>query len=415
MALGLNFGTVADNDGETLFSAFTKINTILSTTTKLSNGDLEFNGVKFGEGNGSLSTNLAIGKDAGINLSPIQDVQGDLNVLVGLESGKNTTSGRANTFVGVACGRANTSGNYNSYVGANTGKSATGSYNAFFGQAAGENNTDGYFNTFIGYTTGQNSTTGSYGTFVGSLAGFNNGGQYNTFLGQAAGYSNQGGSANTFLGQNSGFYTTSGGSNTFVGANAGQANIADNNITCLGSQSAATGSNQIQLGAGSTTCYTNGAVQNRSDLRDKADVRDTVLGLDFISKLRAVDYKWDMREDYKDEAPLPLDINATDEEKLAHKIASENWLESVKLDNLTHNGSNKRSRYHHGLIAQEVQDVINETGIDFGGFQDHKVQGGQDVLSIGYSELIAPMIKAIQELSLEVKSLKSEIELLKAI
>ena len=79
------------------------------------------------------------------------------------------------------------------------------------------------------------------------------------------------------------------------------------------------------------------------------------------------------------------------------------WLESVKLDNLTHDGTHTRNRYHHGLIAQEVQDL----GIDFGGFQDHKINGGQDVLSIGYDELIAPMIKAIQEL-------KAEIELLKA-
>jgi hypothetical protein len=403
MALGLNFGTGADNDGETLFSAFTKINTILSTTTKLSNGDLEFNGIKFGKGNNTISSNIAIGENAGGQIST-----GYQNLFIGDNAGKSTTTGIANVDIGVGAGEFNISGLYNSFIGVNAGRYSSGSFNAFLGQAAGENSASVYNSTFIGNAAGYNSTTGSYGTFVGNVAGYNNTGQYNTFLGQAAGYSNQGGSANTFLGQNSGFYTTSGGSNTFVGANAGQANIADNNVTCLGTASSATGSNQIQLGSGATTCYTNGAVQNRSDLRDKADVRDTVLGLDFISKLRAVDYKWDMREDYKDEAPLPLDINATDEEKLAHKIASENWLESVKLDNLTHNGSNKRSRYHHGLIAQEVQDVINETGIDFGGFQDHKVQGGQDVLSIGYGELIAPMIKAIQEL-------KAEIELLKAI
>ena len=36
--------------------------------------------------------------------------------------------------------------------------------------------------------------------------------------------------------------------------------------------------------------------------------------------------------------------------------------------------------------------------MDFGGFQDHAVNGGQDVLSLGYMELIAPLIKAVQEL-----------------
>ena len=403
MALGLNFGTGADNDGETLFSAFTKINTILSTTTKLSNGDLEINSVKIGKGNNTISSNLVIGENTGNAITT-----GYQNLFIGSNSGKSATTALANVSIGIGAGEFNVSGQYNTYLGVNAGRYALGGNNAFFGQAAGENSADVFNSTFIGKQAGYNSTTGSYGTFIGNLAGYNNTGQYNTFLGQAAGYSNQGGSANTFLGQNTGYYTASGGGCTFVGSNAGQANINNNNVTCLGTQSAATGDNQIQLGAGITTCYTNGAVQNRSDLRDKADVRDTVLGLDFISKLRAVDYKWDMREDYKYEAPLPLDVNATDEEKLAHKIASENWLESVKLDNLTNDGTHKRTRYHHGLIAQEVQDVINETGIDFGGFQDHKVQGGQDVLSIGYGELIAPMIKAIQEL-------KAEIELLKAI
>ena len=407
MALGLNFGTGADNDGETLFSAFTKINNFLSSTTVLGNGDLQLNSVTIGKGNGSQGTNLVIGQNAGISLLPIDNTQGDLNVFIGINSGSYTTTGRTNTFVGVESGISNVAGSYNAYFGTQAGKYQIGSFNTFIGNSSGLNNI-GQNNTFLGQGAGQIGTSGSYGTFVGQAAGFNNTGQYNTFLGQAAGYSNQAGGSNTFLGQNAGFYTTSGGSCTFVGANAGQANVADNNVTCLGTQSAATGSNQIQLGAGITTCYTNGAVQNRSDLRDKADVRDTVLGLDFISKLRAVDYKWDMREDYKYEAPLPLDVNATDEEKLAHKIASDDWLESVKLDNLTNDGTHKRTRYHHGLIAQEVQNVINETGIDFGGFQDHKVQGGQDVLSIGYGELIAPMIKAIQEL-------KAEIELLKAI
>ena len=48
------------------------------------------------------------------------------------------------------------------------------------------------------------------------------------------------------------------------------------------------------------TTYVYGTVQNRSDSRDKADVRDTVLGLDFINKLRPVDFKWDLREQYID-------------------------------------------------------------------------------------------------------------------
>src|SRR3546814_13145999 len=72
------------------------------------------------------------------------------------------------------------------------------------------------------------------------------------------------------------------------------------------------GANQVQLGDSATTSYVYGTVQNRSDARDKADIRDTQLGLDFIKALRPVDYRWDMREDYLKEAigkppesPLP--------------------------------------------------------------------------------------------------------------
>ena len=52
-------------------------------------------------------------------------------------------------------------------------------------------------------------------------------------------------------------------------------------------------------------------------------------------------------------------------------------------------------------------DCAIDAGIDFGGFQDHSTNGGDDVLSIGYEELIAPMIKAIQELKAIVEELKS--------
>lgn len=139
-------------------------------------------------------------------------------------------------------------------------------------------------------------------------------------------------------------------------------------------------------------------------MRDKADVRDTQLGLAFINALRPVDYKLDMRDDYKPPQPeIPED--PTDPE---YKIALSEWREACKLSNLTHDGSKKRLRYHHGLIAQEVKAVLDAQGIDFGGYQDHKIKGGDDVLSIGYDELIAPLIKSIQELTARIAQLEAK-------
>lgn len=153
------------------------------------------------------------------------------------------------------------------------------------------------------------------------------------------------------------------------------------NSTGVGANSTVTGSNQVQLGDSATTTYAYGAVQSRSDERDKTEIRDTLLGLDFINSLRAVDYKWDFREDYLD---TPLKSNIRD---------------AVK------DGSKKRNRFHHGLIAQEVKATAEKLGVDFGGYQDHSINGGHDVKSLGYEEFIGPIIKAIQEVDAKVEAL----------
>jgi hypothetical protein len=50
---------------------------------------------------------------------------------------------------------------------------------------------------------------------------------------------------------------------------------------------------------------------------------------------------------------------------------------------------------------------MDAMGVDFGGYQDHKINGGEDVLSIGYDEMIAPLVKAIQELKAEFDAYKA--------
>ena len=163
----------------------------------------------------------------------------------------------------------------------------------------------------------------------------------------------------------------------------------------------------MQLGNSLTTTYAYGAVQGRSDIRDKADVRDTTLGLDFIMALRPVDFKWDLRESYNTPPPVVPSSEATEEEKANYKLQLEQWAQANDINNIVHDGTHKRSRYHHGLIAQEVKQVLDDKGIDFGGYQDHAIKGGKDVKSIGYNELIAPLIKAIQELKKEFDEYKA--------
>lgn len=244
--------------------------------------------------------------------------------------------------------------------------------------------------SLTGFTTSSNTALG-----VNALVSLTSG-TSNTAIGPGALYSNTSGIGNAAIGNFALGYNTSGTGNTAFGDSAGSGVITYNNTSCFGSDAQVTGSNQVQLGNSGTTTYVYGTVQNRSDERDKADVTDTVLGLDFILTLRPVDYKLDMREDYK--TPMPTDP--------AEMPA---WIEANKLSNIVRDGSKKRTRKHHGFLAGEVKAAADMLGVDFGGYQDHSINGGEDVKSLGYDELIAPMVKAMHELKAEIEALKIQL------
>jgi len=312
-----------------------------------------------------------------------------------------------NTAIGDQALDANTTGFENVAVGHRALTSnTTGDYCTAIGADALYSNTSANYNTAVGTDAAVLTSTGISNTAVGASAlTYNVSGSFNTAFGTAALYDATGG-ANVAVG----YYALSSietvSNNTAIGHQALKDDTGISNSSALGANTAVTGSNQVQLGDSSTTTYVYGTVQNRSDARDKADIRDTELGLDFIMSLRPVDYKWDYRETYKTAAP-EKPIKGTPEAQQEYAAKMEQWRQQNNLSNITPNGSNKRSRYHHGLIAQEVKAVMNAKGIDFGGYQDHSVNGGDDVLSIGYDELIAPLIKAIQELKAEIEELKA--------
>jgi hypothetical protein len=278
-------------------------------------------------------------------------------------------TGSSNTALGIAAGDSYTSGTNNVAVGVDALTSATSGSN----------------NTAIGYKALEDMTTGSGGNLS----------TYNVGVGWYSGSNISTGYAHTCIGANAGIGLTTSTLSTAVGFEAGYTGNYSLS-TMLGETATVTGNQQIQLGASGTTTYAYGAVQDRSDERDKADIRDTQLGLNFIMALRPRDFRWDMREDYRPPKPSK---DASEQEWNA-------WHEACKLANLAHDGTHKRTRYHHGLIAQEVKQTMDSFGLDFGGYQDHTIKGGDAVLSIGYEELVAPLIKAIQELKAEFDEYK---------
>jgi hypothetical protein len=333
-----------------------------------------------GESGTSDGSNLGIGYQA-LNFAAAGGIR---NIAIGYQTLRQTTTGDNNVSLGYESGLNNNTGNNSTFIGYLAGKFIQGSNNTAIGS--------GTLTGSVDPTTGSNNTALGYNA-SNSLTGFNN---------------------TTALGASS---SVSGSNSTALGAGS---SASSSNSTALGANSTVTGSNQVQLGGSGTTTYAYGAVQNRSDQRDKAEIRDTQLGLDFVLSLRPVDYKWDMREDYKPARPdivkPELPNNPTAEQITEYNIALDSynsimsaWQQSIRMSNLVHDGSKIRTRYHHGLIAQEVKSVMDNKGIDFGGYQDHSVKGGEDVLSLGYGELIAPLIKAIQELNAKVDALSTKI------
>ena len=345
-------------------------------------------------------------------------------------------TGTDNTAIGTSALYANSSGSQNVAAGrgaltsniCSTGNTAVGyqaltngdsNYNTAVGWNAINSNVSGHDLVGIGVQALLSNTVGIENVGIGRNSLYSNidGGQ-NVSIGSYNLSSNTSGIGNTSIGHNALHDNITGCYNSALGINALNGGTCWSNASGVGFAAVVTGSDQVQLGNALTTTYAYGAVQNRSDLRDKADIRDTQLGLDFIKSLRPVDFKWDYREDYKStdfnlELPVLLE-NATEDQISEYKIKKADfdqqklaWIESNRLANLTHNGSKKRTRFHHGLIAQEVKALLDTKGIDFGGYQDHLIKGGDDVKSLGYEEFIAPIIKAIQDLDDKVSSIKT--------
>lgn len=118
------------------------------------------------------------------------------------------------------------------------------------------------------------------------------------------------------------------------------------------------------------TIYSNTGIINTSDLRLKTNIENSSLGLDFINNLRPVSYKFIEGSRAEDGSSLPGE------------------------------------RTHWGLIAQEVQSVIEDAGVDFGGWVLLDKTDSDSEQALRYEEFIAPLIKAVQELTARVKSLE---------
>lgn len=349
-------------------------------------------------------SNVAVGRNAqGYNITTKRSVG------LGYNAMEQTLNGDGIVAIGENAFQYGISGLYSTLVGGRAGWHMMESeQDVVVGKSAGQELVHSKHNTIMGYgaawwENGSHNDRLERNVIIGRHAMRLSKGNAvsNTVVGENAMNESTGAEENTMLGHSAGTVIGTGKRNTFVGANAGTSlknnntatalgyNALNNpdlsgysNITGLGTNSSVSGSNQVQLGNSSATPYSFQALQVRSDRRDKANIESTTLGLEFIKKLKPVEYQLDIRESY-DEKGIEKD------------------------------GSLVRERKHQGFIAQDVKDVADDMGIDFAGVQHHEVKGGKDVYSLGYEEFIAPIIKAMQEQQKMIEDQAKEIEELK--
>tara|TARA_R100001082_G_C4364422_1_gene161103 strand:- start:1765 stop:3162 length:1398 start_codon:yes stop_codon:yes gene_type:complete len=136
--------------------------------------------------------------------------------------------------------------------------------------------------------------------------------------------------------------------------------------------------------------YSTSATISTSDQRMKNNIADSDLGLTFINALQPRKFK--------------MNIGSKTLGEVTDNI---NYLPTYS--------SNSGTRYHYGLVAQEVEKTLSDQSVSsFAGWcLSNKDDANSDQL-LRYEEFIAPMMKAIQELSAKVTVLEQKIQALES-
>jgi hypothetical protein len=312
------------------------------------------------------------------------------NTALGHGSLTYNNTGYQNTAIGTSSLALNSSGNNNTAVGFQTLlANTTGSLNTAIGSFALNLNTTGMQNTAIGYLSLVSNITGVNNVAIGHQSLYSNGsGLENTAVGNSALYSNMTGGKNTVAGFNALSSNTTGSWNSAYGLESMLQNVSGNSNTAFGTYAGVnitTGNNNIALGyfveMPSGTSNNQVKIGNSqisyagiqvawtisSDRRWKSNILASSLGLGFISKLKPVSY---------------TRIND----------------ESQKTE--------------YGLIAQDIEETLMEEGVENSAMLKITDEG---MYELRYNDLIAPMIKAIQELKAENDKLKAQVESLRSV
>lgn len=285
---------------------------------------------------------------------------GYFNVAIGASALSTNTTGYNNIAVGPYAMGGNDGlvfidGNFNYNPIPNVG-----SHNIAHGYKTLYKNASGYRNIASGYEALYNNSTGTdniamgwkalYSNIGGATAGDGTSGFGNIGIGLSALQLNTTGKTNTAVGYSAGNTATTGSNNTYLGYNAQPASVTDGNKITLGD------SNITHLRCQVTS------ITALSDARDKTGIQDSVYGLEFINKLRPVTFEWNMRD------------------------------------------GGKAGQKDLGFLAQDFVELEDE--LDAHEVLNLTMRSNPDKLEASYGRLVPILVRAVQDLSAEVQSLK---------
>ena len=390
-------------------------NTRLSQNTAIGKGALGTQ--SFDPGFDVSTGNVAIGNAALLSNQPTNAANGVGNSAVGWSALRFNTTGLNNSAFGFGSLYSNTTASKNTAIGMDALRyNTTAGTNTAVGMNAMYSNTTASANTVVGqnalsaqsFSPGFSWSSWNVAVGVEALAGNQptdiGNGMSNTAVGSfamhinATGFNNVAvgkdalvtqttGSHNTACGVEALYFNTSGSENVAVGFNAGVASYLPNgfNTISIGNSGYLNGaSNQAFMGnlstnwtGGNTTWFT-----YASDGRVKNNVKEDVMGLDFISRLRPVTYN--------------LDITAM--RIITGNAETADYPEKYDVEKI------KQS----GFIAQEVEQAANASGYLFSGYTTPKK--GNELYTMSYEQFVVPLVKAVQEQQSMIEVLNSKLE-----
>jgi len=318
-----------------------------------------------------IKESVAVGMNSQQSVTTVAAIAA--NVSMGTNSLYSLTTGVINTAIGHNALYTAVTSVGNTAVGSQALYYNTADYNVAIGADALRFNSTGTGNVAVGPFVLDANTIGAQNTAIGNVAlGTNVSGSRNVAVGGQA-LTLATGNENTACGEQSLATCNTGTNNTAIGYAALNALTTGSNNTGVGNSAAASAvgvSNEITLGNSSIAtlrCQVT-SITSLSDERDKTNIVDSPVGLDFINDIRPVLFDWARRD------------------------------------------GEKQGQKGFGFIAQQLDSVQQKYNAEE--YLNLVYKSNLDKLEATPANMFPAMVKAIQELSAEVDKLRATLNAL---